>query len=183
MATTADYEKIEKNCKPRNPKDDAGILSILSFWWMGDIFRIGNKRQLENYDLLPLCREDTTRENTEQLSQFWKCESATNGRWRLLRALLKAYPLCDYIFILCAALLDTVCKSLQILFLSFLLAEIIHASSSSTRWAYLYGTGICISSFLRVIIVHQFVYNSSLMSMRWKSATTGLIYHKVSYND
>lgn len=183
MATAGDYERIEEDCKSINPKDDAGIFSILSFWWMGDVFRIGNKRQLENHDLLPLCQEDKTRENTKRLSQFWERESSTNGGWRLLRALLKSYPVCDYLFILCTALLGAVCNTLQPLFLSFLMAEIISSPGSSTKWAYIYGMGICVSSFLRVILSHQFMFNGYLMSMRWKAATTGLVYNKVKYID
>ena len=178
--TTIDYERIEKNCTSGNPKDNASILSMLSFWWMNDTFRTGSKRQLENSDLFPLCQEDETQGNTERLSQLWTSEAAKDGRWKLLKALLKAHPLCDYIFILGSALLGAICQTLQPLFLSFLLGEIISSSGASTKWAYLYGTGVCLSCLLRATILHQFMYNAWLMSMRWKVATTGLIFNKVN---
>ena len=180
MSATVKYERIEKNCRSsRNPKEDAGIFSILSCWWMAGIFKTGSKRHLENCDMFPLCQQDKTQENTERLSQFWASQIATSGRWRLIKALLKAYPFCDYFFVLCTALLGAILQSLQTLFISFLMVEIDRLSDSNTKWAYLHGMGICISSLLRVLLLHQFMYISSLISMRWKSATTGLIYQKV----
>ena len=177
----ADYEMLENACSSGNPKANASLPSLLSFWWMNEIMRTGNKRQLQNEDLFPLCDEDETQLNTENLTQQWTLESAIKDeRWRLLKALFKSLPIGDYVFVVSSSLLSAVCQTVQPLFLSFLVTEIMNSSDQPTKWAYLYGVGICMSSMIRQTATQQFALNSSLMSMRWKVATKGLVFNKVS---
>lgn len=71
------YERLEsKTTKKENPRKNASILSILSFWWVKEILAIGNKRPLQNDDLFPLLDEDKTQTLTEKLQQTWNEETA-----------------------------------------------------------------------------------------------------------
>ncbi|KAJ7389913.1 hypothetical protein OS493_028376 [Desmophyllum pertusum] len=146
----AEYDRLKSEPRHKgNPKRNANIFSILSFWWMGELLAIGNKRPLENEDLFPLLDEDKTQTSTEKLQGTWNEEKASG-----------------------------ICNVLQPVFLSLLLLELMKSSGEEFWWAYIYAAGICLSSFVRAIITHQWNYQAKLMALRWKSATIGIIYKK-----
>ena len=181
----AEYSHLEEESRHNeNPKKNANIFSILSFWWVGELFAIGNKRPLENDDLFPLLDEDKTQTSTEKLQRTWNEEAgraSSKGRngHRLLKALIRMFPCTDHMFLLSIVLLPAVCNVLQQVFLSLLLPELMKFSVEKFSLAYVYGAGICLSSLVRFISVHQFCFHSHLVALRWKSATVGIVYKKV----
>ena len=107
-----------------NPKKSTNIFSIIFLWWVRELLAIGNKRPLETADLFPLLDEDKTETCTENLQQTWNEETTTrspqkteNGL-RLLKALIRAIPRTEYMFILSTCLLASVCSVLKLVFLS-----------------------------------------------------------------
>ena len=182
----AEYDRLESEPGHKeNPKKNANIFSILSFWWVGELLAIGNKRPLEKDDLFPLLDEDKTQTSTEKLQGTWNEETtscASNKRgngYRLLKAIIRAFPYTDYMVILSITLLAGVCNVLQPVFLSLLLLELMKTSVDEFWWAYIYAAGICLSSFVRAIASYQWCYHSYLMALRWKSATIGIVCKKV----
>ena len=193
-----DYEKINTEGDRKNPRTEAGIFSILSFWWLNEIFSTGNKRPLENKDLFPLIEGDKCKEATERLQQLWD-EKITNhtpkpragfpcelfswwpcvGGCRLLSALLQLYSWSDYALVCLLALLCGLGNVLQPVFLSLLLAELLKPSRDDFR-AYSYAAGICLSSLLRVVFSNQYAFRLYTIPLRWKSAVVGMTYRKVS---
>ena len=177
------YDRLESQPKQKeNPRKSANVFSILFFWWVREILAIGQKRPLENDDLFPLLDEDKTQTSTEKLHNTWNEETAANkrgNRHRLLRALFRAFPFSDYVFILSLGLLPAVCNVLQPVFLSLLLPELMNSHIKDSSWAYIYATGICMSSFVRAVFIHQFCYYAQLMGLRWKSAAIGIVYKQV----
>ena len=177
------YDRLESQLKQKeNPRKSASVFSILFFWWVREILVIGQKRPLENDDLFPLLDEDKTQTSTEKLHNTWNEETAANkigNRHRLLRALFRAFPFSDYVFILSLGLLPAVCNVLQPVFLSLLLPELMNSHVKDSSLAYIYATGICMSSFVRAICIHQFCYYAQLMGLRWKSAAIGIVYKQV----
>ena len=183
----AEYNRLESKSK-QNPKKNASIFSILSFWWVGELLAVGNKRALDIDDLFPLLDEDKTRPSAGNLQQRWSEVTAPratgkgrNGR-RLFGALIAMFSWADYVFILGTTLLDGVGNILQIVFLSLLLPELMKSSQKQSLWTpYIYASagGICLSSSIRCLARHQFCYNAYLMALRWRSATIGIIYRKV----
>ena len=180
------YERLKsKTTKKENPRKNANILSILSFWWVKEILAIGNKRPLENDDLFPLLDEDKTQSLTEKLQQTWNEETANrvpgkkgNG-YRLFRALVRMLPWTDYIYALTLVLVYSICKVLQPAFLSLLLQELMKPPAEELWWTYIYGAGICLSQFVAVVCNYQYAYHVFLMSLRWKSASVAVIYKRV----
>ena len=180
----ADYNRLESESK-QNPKENANIFSILSFWWVGELLAIGNKRPLETDDLFPLLDEEKTRTSTEKLQRTWSEETARrvpgksgNGH-RLFRALIAMFPWTDYMFFFTTALLDSIANILQLVFLSLLLPELMKSSHREQSWTYIFAGGICLSTLVRSLTYHHLSYNTYLMALRWKSATIGIIYKKV----
>ena len=193
-----DYEKINTEGDRKNPRTEAGIFSILSYWWLNEIFSTGNKRPLQNKDLFPLIEGDKCKEATERLQQLWD-EKITNhtpkpragfprellswwpcaGGCRLFSALLQLYSWSDYALVCLLALLSGLGNVIQPVFLSLLLAELLKPSRDDFR-AYGYAAGICLSSILRVLAANQFVFRLKTIPLRWKSAVVGMTYRKVS---
>ena len=181
-----EYEHLEaKTTKKENPRKNASILSILSFWWVREILAIGNKRPLENDDLFPLLDEDKTLNSAEKLQRTWSEETAKrvpgkkeNG-YRLFRALLRMLTWADLMYALGMSLLYSICRVLQPAFLSLLLLELMKWPVEEFWWIYIYSTGICLSQLLNAICGHQVAYHASLMSLRWKSASIAAIFKKV----
>ena len=157
------YDRLESQPRQKeNPRKSASVFSILFFWWVREILAIGQKRPLENDDLFPLLDEDKTQTSTEKLHKTWNEETIltskkTGNGHRLLKALFRAFPLADYVFILSLGLLPAVCNVLQPVFLSLLLPELMNSHvKDSSGLAYIYATGLCMSSFVRAICAHQF---------------------------
>ena len=179
------YDPLESEPRQKeNPKKSANVFSILFFCWAREILAIGHKRPLENDDLFPLLHEDRTQILTEKLHQTWNEEAISVSRktrcgHRLLKALFRVFSFSDYVFILSVGLLPAVCNVLQPVFLSLLLPELMNSHRKDSSWAYVYATGICMSSFVRAISHHQFAFCAQLMSLRWKSATIGIVYKQV----
>ena len=192
-----DYQKINTKGDRKNPRTEAGIFSILSYWWLNQIFSTGNKRPLENKDLFPLLEDDKCKEATERLQQLWD-EKITNNTpnrragfprellswWpcaaecRLFSALLQLYSWSDYALVCLIGLLCGLGNVLQPVFLSLLLVELLKPSRDVFR-AYGYAAGICLSSFLRVLASDQFTFRVKTIPLRWKSAVVGMTYRKV----
>ena len=182
----AEYSRLDpKTGHKENPKKNANIFSILSYWWVGELLAIGSKRSLENDDLFPLLDEDKTQTSTEKLQRTWSKETAkrVQGKkgkgYRLFRALVRMFPWTYQVFVLSTFLLAGACNVLQPLFLSLLLPELMKSSGKDFWWAYIYAAGICLSSFARALAVHQCAFLARLMALRWKSATIAIIYKKV----
>ena len=180
------YEHLEsKTTKKENPRKNASILSILSFWWAREILAIGNKRPIENDDLFPLLDEDKSLNSAEKLQRTWSEETAKrvpgkneNG-YRLFRALLRMLTWANLMYVLGMSLLYSICRVLQPAFLSLLLLELMKWPVEELWWIYIYSTGICLCQLLNAICYHQLAYHVSLMSLRWKSASIAAILKKV----
>ncbi|XP_032233126.2 ATP-binding cassette sub-family C member 4 [Nematostella vectensis] len=180
----AKYEKLRNhsNQSRENPKGTASLLSRLTYWWMNDIFRIGNERPLENHDQYPLLDEDQTEALTVKLEQAWDQTrvSPGNKRTRLLKALIRMFPGYFYVFTICAGLMGALCNVLQPVFLSMLLSQLLNEyGNKNSDWSYLYALGICLSALVRCLVLQQFADRNLLTAMRWRAATVGLIFKKV----
>lgn len=180
----AEYHRLESKEK-QNPKKNANIFSILSFSWATELLTIGKQRPLENEDLFPLLDEDKTQTSTEKLQRTWSKEIArgvggkSGNGLRLFRALIAMFPWTDYLFLLCTTLLESIVNILQLVFLSFLISALMKSPHQELAWTYIYAGGICLSSFVRFFALHNFANNANMMSLRWKSATIGILYKKV----
>ena len=177
------YERLRQpNKVSKNPQVTANFLSRLTYWWMNDMFITGSERPLENHDLYMLLEEDKTEKLTEKLqAEFNRVKDLPgNKRLRLLKALINMFPGYFYVFTICAGLTGALCNVLQPVFLSLLLSQLLQSSLTSYKWCYIYASGICISSLIRCVVLQQFAERNLLTAMRWRAATIGVVYKKVS---
>jgi len=184
MSKGTKYEPLKQTTKPyKNPEASANLLSRLTYWWMNEIFKTGSERPLENHDLFPLLNEDKTEKLTEKLQKEFnavKVDLPENKHLHLLKALLNMFPGYFYLFTICAGLTGALCNVLQPVFLSLLLSQLLQTSSINYKSCYMYAGGICVSSLIRCIVLQQFAERNLVTAMRWRAATIGVIFKKVS---
>ena len=160
------YDRLESQPRQKeNPRKSASVFSILFFWWVREILAIGQKRPLENDDLFPLLDEDKTQTSTEKLHKTWNEETIpasnkTGNGHRLLKALFRAFPLADFVFILSLGLLPAVCNVLQPVFLSLLLPELMNSHVKDSSLAYIYATGITMTMLIMILSSDVFRFAS-----------------------
>ena len=182
------YEKLDKGCSLRNPKENASFISLLTFSWLNNLLKRGNQQALENDDLPPLLEEDEIQALTNNLEREWSrsCKAAqTTKTWIrtaiLWRALWSLVPTSEAALVLTLAFTHILLRLLQPLFLIGLLAELMKESSGDRRRIYLSATGVCLSAWLIAISKCHCDYRSSMIGMRVRSALLGVIYKKVVY--
>lgn len=172
------YEKLE--ISKENPATSANIFSSLSFWWMNKILRIGNQRPIENEDLYPIISRHKTRVVTDELWDSWDhLHKSGTESWRLFWALVRMSPVSHYVFLASTGLVAAFCNMCQPVFLAMILSILLGLPGSNRDHLYIYATALCFSSLIRVLVLHQFLYNGWLMAMRWRTATMGLMFNKV----
>ena len=184
-----DYQKLSSKTVPENPKHNAGFFSLLTFTWLNNLLRQGNKRPLENDNLPPLLKEDKSEPLTQHLEKEWSlgCDESQQGksqRWlktaRLCSALIRLVPTSERVLVMSLASLNAIVRILQPLFLIGMLAELMEESPAFRMWIYLYAAGVCLCTWLIAISQCHFDYRSSMVGMRMRSAILGLVYRKVS---
>lgn len=168
----------------KNPKERAGVMSRLSFCWMNSIMKISNRRALDPCDLYPLLDEDRSKELTEKLDTSWSQEvrdSYLKGREaRLTRALIRILQWSEFALLSFSLFIGVACNILQPLLLGLLLSALLGTKNArSDPLVYVFSSGLCLSSLLRAVVLNQYHAKAQLLGMRWRSATTGLIYKKV----
>lgn len=163
----------------------ASLMSVLSFSWMSHIISEGNKRPLQEKDLIEeVCRidEGSTRDDTELLHDSWqrklKSFHQDNVQPQLWKCILKLIHFKDILLYVISLLLFSTTRVLQPIFLNYLLIEITDSDKDLT-WAYWFGAGVVACSFAHLFAKATYYYTATVISTRIKSAVTGLTYTKV----
>ena len=179
---------VQEDEFPTNPKENAGFASLVTFSWLTGLMTVGQNRPLESEDLFPLLTEDQSEELTEKLERKWQQKNAEGEskarRWkglRLVRALCGITPVSEYCIMATLAILDTIARVTQPLFLIGLLGYLMKDSTAVyDPWAYSYACGISITAFVMAVSKCHLDYRSSLVGMRIRAGLLGFIYKRVS---
>ena len=177
------YTKIHD----RDSEENVNILSSLFFQWMNKVVKIGSERTLEQYDFVPLSKENQTRPATEKLQTKWTEEKASckrdsdNKRPKLWRSVIKAVSVKEAFIIVLTGFLDSVCRILQPLFLGFLVSALISAEEPQENvLLYVCALAMAANYFIKNICMHQYFYRSAVLGVKLCSALKGLVYIKVT---
>ena len=181
----ANYERVpDSKRSPADPQKEAGIFSLLTFWWMSGVFQTGAKRPLQESDFLPLQEQDETQRLTENIQKLWNCEEkkcAVSGKKpRLWKSVLKAVSIRQWGLLLFTNLVDSTCRVLQPLLLGFLVSEIMNIQNDDRSLLYMCAATMSVNAVVRSQDLHQFFYRSHLLGMQVRAALKGVVYLKVS---
>ena len=179
------YERVSDTKRPpANPPKEAGLFSLLTFWWMNGVFQTGSKRPLQESDFLPLQEQDETQRLTENIQKLWSCEKkkcAESGKKpQLWKSVLNAVSLQQWGFLLLTNLLYCTCRVLQPLLLGFLVSEMMNIQNDDRSLLYMCAAAMSVNALMRSQVAHQFFYRSYLLGMQLRAALKGVVYLKVS---
>ena len=169
---------------PVNPKGTANFLSLVFFWWMEKVLRLGSKKTLGTDDLFPLLPEDQSKKLVDSLGTKWTEESGEGqleGRKpRLWKAFVKFVPIRAYVTLVLFRLLISMSCVVFPLLAWFFLRSLTNVSSLDYTSASLCILGIGVSTLVRALVIHHSNYFCDLWGLRLKVAAIGLVYRKVS---
>ena len=176
---TNDEEDAKDSC---HPSMSANFLSLLSFWWMNSVFKIGSKRPLKQSDFLPLHEKDRTRDLTERLQKEWnnhvqECNSTEGRQPKLWKCVLRTISCKEILFLISFWLFESVCRVSQPLVLGFLL-RLLSCRPRDRPLANAFCFLLSLSG-LSTALTHYSAYRFELLGMRLSSAIKGIVYLKV----
>jgi len=174
------YNKIS----PSEDKEEVSFVSLLFFQWMNSIFKIGSERPLDENDLLPLSKENSSTFLTDQLQANWNKEKAKCNRNqkkpRLWKCVIKLISVKDAIIIVSTDALRSISTLLQPLLLGYLISILMSSEPQKDNLLYGCTLALCINSIIGALCMHHYDYRCELLGIRISCALKGLIYYKVS---
>ena len=176
-----DEEDSENN--GTHPANSASFLSLWTCWWMNGIFKTGNKRPLEQSDLLPLNEEDKTKQQTEKLKEQWdkhvrECRITPGKQPKLWKCVLRVLSFKEVLFLLSFWFIESVFRIMLPLALDFLLVSL---NSRERNQPLVFGCCLFIGmTGIFSATTHYSAFRGDLLGMRMSSALKGIVYRKVN---
>ena len=160
------------------------FLSLLFFHQMSDVFKTGNKRNLDEKDFLPLLEEHTSFSTTKKLQKKWNSEitkSQESGRRpRLWRSIIKTITFREVATIIFAEALNFINRMIQPLLLAYLISALTSDDHHYTLMTYGVAIAMGISPLIGSFGLHHRAYCSELFGIKVSSTLKGLVYIKVT---
>ncbi|XP_068086395.1 ATP-binding cassette sub-family C member 4 [Anabrus simplex] len=167
-----------------NPRAKANPLSVLIFWWLKDLFLLGNRKDLTEEDLYNTLPEDMSQTLGDKLEKHWRSELAVDSKTgkkkpSLTRAIRRTFGW-SYMRIGFFTLAQNIIFRIGIpVFLGKLVMYFNPGSSTTKNEAYIYAACLVCTLSCLVFSTHQVAANSLLVGMRVRIACCSLIYRKV----
>ena len=180
VMTRNGYEKVFSGGK----RQSGSFLSLLFFQWMNSVFKIGNKRPLQQSDFLPLPKGNVTCSIMKQLKAHWnkeiaKCK-AVGLRPKLWKSVMKMLSFQETMFLIFTRILYLLCRTIQPLFLGYLMSSLMSTEPRTNSLLYACALAMGVNALIGCLSMHHFDYKCELIGNRLSSALKGLIYVKVS---
>ena len=170
----------------QNPREAAGFFSLLTFSWINNVLKLGNKRPLEEKHLLPLEISFHAERLVGALEREWLAEERASEqnrtKPRLWKAMMRVIPYKDFITMVLLRILYSIAVNLLPLILWFFLRSIATVSENSYASAMPFVICISVISVTRSISITHGVFKAELIGIKLKVALIGVIYKKVCNN-
>ncbi|XP_059612038.1 ATP-binding cassette sub-family C member 4-like isoform X2 [Phlebotomus argentipes] len=164
--------------RERNPVETASIFSLLTFWWLKSLFKLGLKRPIDEDDIYATLKNHKSSLLEEQFTRLWSDEQK-NKHPRFLTVILKCFGAKIFGFGIIYTSLDTLMRVFQPLCLGGLVRYFAPGQTEITRnEAFHYAAGIVICSLVPVITFHPFILYIFQIGMKIRLACCALIYKK-----
>lgn len=163
----------------KNGMKSAGFLSILTYWWMNELFKNGSKSSLQETDMLELIKADTSEEQCSILERTWKNEIRNGGNKKpsLLRAILVAYRTRILVAGMVAVLLEFLRMGIAVIIAD--LVQYFEKQDTTPVWhAYAYAVSVTVSTVILALVHHQLFYQSFRTGWQVRVALCALMYKK-----
>ena len=179
MAKTS-YRRVTSTTQVEN----VSFFNTFLFRWMNDVLKSGNKRAIDENDLLSLNEECTACFLTEQLQSKWTDETANSKRHakqpKLWKSVLKMLTTREAMILFVTVTVPLFCRVLQPLLLGYLVKSLMMAELQHHFLLYGCALALGINELIGSVCWHQFAYRCEVFGIRISSAIKGLVYMKVT---
>ncbi|XP_069987945.1 ATP-binding cassette sub-family C member 4 isoform X1 [Penaeus vannamei] len=171
-----------RKSRPPNPRDTAGTVSKMVFWWLLPLMKTGHSRPLDTGDLYCVQPQDASQGLGDRLQKKWDEElsrSKTKGKKpSYLRSLVHCFGW-EYARVgLLAAFEECVLRIGQPLCLGGLIRYFNGEPGYTTVDGWLFSTGVVMGSLLYIFSHHPFFWGIQHSGMQIRVASCALIYRK-----
>ena len=165
----------------QNPRDGANWLSIMFFWWMNDVIKLGNDQPLTKKDLFPLLEHYKSEMLVKKAEKWWLKElrSKTPHLWKAIAGLI---PWKSYLMMLTLQTFRSVSFVSLPACLWLLLKTLNDVSNSDMKLAFIYIAILGMASLIQATSTQHYDYLTELWGLKLKVALIGLVYKKVTIN-
>ncbi|EFN85517.1 Probable multidrug resistance-associated protein lethal(2)03659 [Harpegnathos saltator] len=177
---------------PKNPRQNANVISLLTYWWTRKIFRVGYKKELEETDLYATLTQDRTSYLGEIIAKAWEAEVESCARRnessnkkknsfkpQLIRVLVRCFGKPYLLIGIAEAIMELFSRIYQPLLLATLLR---YFEKSKEEWSdevYYCAAGIIVLSIVDAFITHYSIHYTMHIGLKIKIACTALVYQKI----
>ena len=167
-----------------DPKGEAGLFSLLTFWWMGEVLKTGAERPLEESDFLPLHEDNQAKRLTTKLRTLWKEEKkryllGQETGPKLWKCIMKAVSWGDYAKIIFTGFVDSASRFVFPVLLGLFILELTSRRHDNRRpLIYIYSSALFVAALSKSLAMHHFSYHSTLLGMRSRAAVICVIYQQ-----
>ena len=184
MPVKGGYDKLPNN-QEEPSREKPSLLSLLSFHWMTETFKIGNYRPLEKSDLLPNDETNKTKALTEKLQTLWHDEKEMRQKCgkkpRLWICVWKLLPFKEIFTTLILSMADIICRVLQPLLLGIILSNLTSQNQDKTVM-YACAALLGVTSMGRSLATHLRCWIAEGHGSKLCCALKGIMYAKVSFS-
>ncbi|XP_066976379.1 ATP-binding cassette sub-family C member 4-like isoform X2 [Macrobrachium rosenbergii] len=171
-----------KKDRPPNPRDTAGSISKMVFWWVIPLMRLGYSRPLSADDLYRVQKRDASQLLGDKLQKCWDEEVLKSKEKGKKASYVKALARCfgwEYGRVgLLAAFEECVLRIGQPLCLGGLIRYFNGEKGYTELHGWLYCTGVVMGSLLYIFSHHPFFFGTQHSGMQIRVASCSMIYRK-----
>ena len=168
----------------RNPRDDAGFLSLLTFSWINNVLKLGSKQPLEEKHLFTVEASFQTERLVADLEREWLAEERTSEqnrtKPRLWKAMMRVIPCRDYITMAFLRMFYSIAFNIFALIVWFFLKSIFSSSEISFKATLPFVIGMSLVSLTRTFCIGHGIFKAEMVVTKLKVALIGLVYKKAS---
>ena len=168
----------------QNSKDKANWLSIIFFWWMNDVLKLGNKRPLTEEDLFPLPEDYKAEILVEEAERYWleelKRRQSRRKKPSLWKAMVNLIPWKSGVVMIILKTLQALSLVFQPLCLWLVLKTLNDGPDIDMKLVSMYVALLVLITLINALAAHHYDYLTELWGLKLKVALIGLVYKKVS---
>nr|XP_045582319.1 ATP-binding cassette sub-family C member 4-like isoform X3 [Procambarus clarkii] len=168
--------------RPPNPRDTAGFISKMVFWWVLPLMRLGHQRPLDVPDLYSVQDQDASKALGDRIQKKWDEElersRAKGKKASYVRALVGCFGW-EYARVgIYAAFEECVLRIGQPLCLGGLIRYFGGEEGYTALDGWLFSTGVVMGSVLYIFSHHPFFFGIQHSGMQIRVASCAMIYRK-----
>jgi len=175
----------DRPSESQNPRDRANWLSLIFFWWMNDVLKLGSTRPLTENDLFNLPEDCKAEVLVERAETYWfqelKRSESVGRKPRLWKAMVNLIPWKSRLVMMMLKTLESLSFVFQPLCLWLVLKTLNDGPDLDMRFAFTYVALLGMASLIKAVVTHHYDFLTEHWGLKLKVALIGLVYNKVSF--